>query len=445
MAPHALQRALGRAALSTAPAGSEIVSVAVLGTSVSLATQGGGSYSAMLRGAGEHYTASVQRHVEQVLAPALVGMRVDDQAAVDAALAAASGGGANRAELAARLGVSTAACRAGADTRGLRLWEHIADTAGVAVGSRVVLPVPCVPAIAGRPAGATNKLPVRSAMFVPSGLDSFSDAAAALSLAQAQLEAVVASEYGEAAQTLRVGAGGVLAPPVQSIAEALDLCQAATRKAGLQAEQMPFAVDAAASHFFVGEQNAYNLDLASAEDAEPLEAQEDRGMLMSWYLRAREWDLNAEVMRGEELLIVYKQLADKYPIVSFEEPFDASDLEMWSKFSNAVGTLGVQVITPAQEFGKFAEWGAASTLLIDLADSGTVTDVLDVWRSTQAETWGAMFLSEGAADTFVDDLVVGVGAGMIKSVGPRQSFSRLLQIEDECGDRKVFAGALRDA
>ena len=66
---------------------------------------------------------------------------------------------------------------------------------------------------------------------------------------------------------------------------------------------------------------------------------------------------------------------------------------------------------------------------------------------SQEAGWGVMVShrSGETEDNFIGDLVVGLGTGQIKSGAPCRSdrlakYNQILRIEEELGDRAVFAG-----
>jgi len=68
---------------------------------------------------------------------------------------------------------------------------------------------------------------------------------------------------------------------------------------------------------------------------------------------------------------------------------------------------------------------------------------------SQAAGWGVMVShrSGETEDNFIGDLVCGLGTGEIKSGAPCRSdrlakYNQILRIEEELGDRAVFAGSL---
>merc|ERR1712241_1389953 len=123
---------------------------------------------------GKGVTKAVD-NVNKVIAPALIEAEVDpvDQTAIDEMMLKLDGTD-NKNNLGANaiLGVSMAVCKAGAAHKGVPLYRHIADLAGV---KDVVMPVPALNIINGG-SHAGNKLAMQEFMILPTGASSFTEA-----------------------------------------------------------------------------------------------------------------------------------------------------------------------------------------------------------------------------------------------------------------------------
>ena len=78
---------------------------------------------------------------------------------------------------------------------------------------------------------------------------------------------------------------------------------------------------------------------------------------------------------------------------------------------------------------------------------GSLTESIRASNDSRAQGWGVMVShrSGETEDTFIADLVVGLGTGQIKTGAPCRSertakYNALLRIEEELGDRAVYAG-----
>jgi enolase len=78
---------------------------------------------------------------------------------------------------------------------------------------------------------------------------------------------------------------------------------------------------------------------------------------------------------------------------------------------------------------------------------GSVTESIQAWKLSKAAGWGVMVShrSGETEDTFIADLVVGLGTGQIKTGAPCRSerlakYNQLLRIEEELGKDAVYVG-----
>lgn len=403
------------------------------GTSSAMVPSGAstGIYEALeLRDGGSDYMGKgVLKAVENVnvhLAPLVIGMDVTKQAEIDNKMIAADGTknewgfpkqkyGAN-----AILGVSLAVCVAGAVAKNVPLYRHIADLSGK---KELVLPVPAFNIINGGE-HAGNKLAFQEFMILPIGAESFAEAMKMGTEVYHNLKAVIKSKYGIAA--VNVGDEGGFAPNIQSAEEGLDLVVAAIKKAGYE-DKVKIGMDVAASEFY--KDGKYNLHYKLGDDADP-----------------------TMIKTGEEFIAYYKGLVEKYPIISIEDPFDQDDFETYTKMNADVG-VETQVVgddllvTNPIRIQKALDAKACNALLLKVNQIGTVTESIDAVLKSQQNSWGVMtsHRSGETENSFIADLAVGLCTGQIKTGAPCRSdrlakYNRLLAIEEELGDKAVYAG-----
>merc|ERR1711881_627785 len=236
-------------------------------------------------------------NINNVLAPELVAANLDpvEQEKIDSLMLSLDGAE-NKATLGANaiLGVSMAVCKAGAAHKGVPLYRHIADLAGV---KDVIMPVPALNIINGG-SHAGNKLAMQEFMILPTGAASFSEAMKMGSEVYHHLKLLIKAKYGLDATA--VGDEGGFAPNFQNNAEAIKLCEDAIAKAGYTGK-IKIGMDVAASEFF--KDGKYDLDFKN-KDSKP----------ESW-------------LTGSQLADYMIAWVDKYPFVSIEDPFDQDDWE----------------------------------------------------------------------------------------------------------------------
>merc|ERR1719315_278811 len=168
-------------------------------------------------------------NVNTTIGPKLIasGIKVTDQTAIDEFMIKLDGTP-NKNNLGANaiLGVSLAACKAGAAELGVPLYKHIASLAG---RSEVILPVPAFNVINGG-SHAGNKLAMQEFMILPTGASSFTEAMKMGSETYHHLKALIKEQYGLDATA--VGDEGGFAPNFQNNEDAIKLCVGAIEKAG---------------------------------------------------------------------------------------------------------------------------------------------------------------------------------------------------------------------
>merc|ERR1719353_489963 len=232
--------------------------------------------------------------VNNELKAALVGMSVSDQKALDDKMNALDGTP-NKSKLGANaiLGVSMAACKAAAEASGMPLYSYIAKIAGNT--GKMVLPVPCFNVINGG-SHAGNKLAFQEYFIIPVGAASFKEAMRIGAECYHTLKGIIKKKFGGDA-TL-IGDEGGFAPPCDA-KEGVQLVVEAIEKAGYTGK-CKVGMDVAASEFKTEGKDEYDLG--------------------TWYPDSEKTD--DLKMSGEQFAAFYKKLAEDFPIITIEDPFD---------------------------------------------------------------------------------------------------------------------------
>lgn len=354
-------------------------------------------------------------------------MDITDQAAVDQIMLEADGTP-NKAKLGANaiLGVSLAMARAAAAEKNVPLFQHLADLAGNTENIR--LPVPAFNVINGG-SHAGNKLAMQEFMVLPYGVGSFSEAMKAGAEIYQNLKKITKKEYGQDA--CNVGDEGGFAPNILANDEALKLVCKAIDAAGYTGK-VGICMDVAASEFWNEDLKKYDLDFKSEGKSEM--SDDER------YL--------TPIQLGD----LYRSFIDNYPIVSIEDPFDQDDWEGYTAFTESVGDK-IQVVgddllvTNPSRIKTALEKKACNALLLKVNQIGSLTESIEACQLSQNNAWGVMVShrSGETEDSFIADLVVGLGTGQIKTGAPCRSerlskYNQLLRIEEHLGEKAVFAG-----
>eukprot|EP01068_Selenidium_serpulae_P016443 Selendium_serpulae@DN6298_c0_g2_i2.p1 len=312
-------------------------------------------------------------NVNKVIAPKLIGMDVTDQAGIDKLMVEELDGtkddnvGWAKKKLGANaiLAVSMAVCRAGALSKKVPLYKYIAQLAGKPT-DKMVMPVPALNVINGG-SHAGNMLAMQEFMILPLGAANFREAMQMGAEVYHTLKGVIKDEYGMDATN--VGDEGGFAPNIQSNDKALELLMKAIEKSGHQGK-IKIGMDVAASEFYVPNKSGYDLNFKTKTD-EPSH------------------------ISGEELGNIYKGFADKYPIVSIEDPFDQDDFASYGKLTKDIGEkcqiVGDDLlVTNPKRIQKGIDDKSCNALLLKVNQIGTVSESIEACKMSQDSGWGVM-------------------------------------------------------
>lgn len=349
-------------------------------------------------------TLKAVRNVKEVITPRLLGMDVQDQAAIDHMMIELDGTD-NKSKLGANaiLGVSLACARAGAEAAALPLYRYIG-------GSRsVTLPVPLMNIINGG-AHADNNVDFQEFMIVPWGAPSFREG---LRYGAEIFHALKKVLHGRKLNTA-VGDEGGFAPDLKSNAEALDVILTAIEKAGFKpGKDIALALDVAASSFC--KDKKYHLDG------------------------------EGKILDSSGMVDFLTKLSKDYPIVSIEDGLDEHDWDGFIALTKKIGER-VQVVgddlfvTNVKRLRDGIERKAANSILIKVNQIGTLTETLETieMAKTHGFTSIASHRSGETEDTTIADLAVATNCGMIKTGSSSRTdrickYNQLLRIEEELG------------
>jgi len=374
-----------------------------------------GAYEACeLRDGGKRYRGKgvrrAVRNIVEVIAPAVSGMEAFEQEAIDGKMLELDGTP-NKAKLGANaiLAVSLAVCRAAAQEARKPLYAYLGGE------DAVVMPVPLVNILNGGK-HADNNVDFQEFMVAPVGFGSFSDSLAVVSEIFHTLKEILKK------RGLGTGVGdeGGFAPNLRSNAEALELIMDAINNAGYAPEKdVRLALDPAASSFY--------------KDGK--------------YFLQTETDGEKTT---EEMVDMYVNLCDEFPIFSIEDGLAEDDWDGWVALTRTIGHR-VQLVgddlfvTNVQWLRKGVDIGAANAILIKPNQAGTLTETLETVTFAKEHNYRIVVShrSGETTDTFIADLAVAISAGQIKTGsvcrGERVAkYNRLLRIEEELGERARY-------
>jgi enolase len=352
------------------------------------------------------------RNVNEVLGPRLEGIDAADQIGVDAELMDADGTP-NKAKLGANaiLAVSLAVARAAAEDVGLPLYRYLGGPMAR------VLPVPMMNILNGG-AHASNNVDVQEFMVVPIGADNFPDA---LRMGVEVFQALKKVLSGMKLSTA-VGDEGGFAPMLPTNEAALDVVMQAIESAGYEpGRDIAIALDPAASEFYREGHYVFTKGDQSRRTA-------------------------------AELIELYAQWVDRYPIVSIEDGLAEDDWEGWAQLTQRLQSrtqlVGDDIfVTNVDRLGRGIEEGVANAILVKLNQIGTLTETLQCIELAKGNSYGVVIShrSGETEDPFIADLAVAVGAGQIKTGSASRSdrtakYNQLLRIAEELGEVAHYPG-----
>ncbi len=348
-------------------------------------------------------------NVNKIIAPELCGATVLDQKNLDNRMIEMDGT-ANKSKLGANaiLGVSLAAARAAAAMTGIPLYRYIGGLRSS------LLPVPFMNILNGG-SHADNNMDIQEFMIVPLGAGSFNSALRMGTEIFHHLKKILKSR----GLNTNVGDEGGFAPNLESSEAAIELILAAVDAAGYKpGEEVYLALDAAASEFF----------------------------------RDGEYLLEGRSFTSAELNDYYLDLIARYPLVSIEDGHDEEDWDGWADFTKAAGDkikiIGDDLfVTNSERLKRGIDSGVANSILIKLNQIGTLSETLDTMNLAARSGYSCMVSHRSGEtdDTFIADLAVATGAGMIKTGAPSRidrvaKYNQLLRIEEELGQAAFYAG-----
>ena len=359
----------------------------------------------------------VSKAVENVnteIAEALIGLNALDQPGIDKTLIELDGTP-NKTRLGANaiLGASLAVAKAAAEASGVGLYNYIGGV------NAKTLPVPMMNVLNGG-AHATNNVEIQEFMIMPVGAKCFKEALRMCAEVFHTLKSVLKANGTPAAG---VGDEGGYAPNLGSDEDALKALVQAVEKAGYKpGEDFMIAIDAASSEWWDEDSKSY--------------VQPKTGTKMT----------------AEELVAMWVDFANKYPIISLEDGMAETDWEGWKLLTDALGDR-VQLVgddlfvTNVSRLSTGIEKKVANSILIKVNQIGTLTETLDAIQMANRAGYTAVVShrSGETEDTTIADISVALNAGQIKTGAPSRTdrvakYNQLLRIEEELDEVAQYLG-----
>jgi enolase len=349
--------------------------------------------------------------VNREIAEALIGFDAEDQSELDALLIELDGTE-NKARLGANalLGVSMAAAKAAAESRGLPLYRYVGGV------SSHVLPVPMMNIINGG-AHADNPIDFQEFMIMPVGAQTLFDAVRMGS----EIFHTLKKKLHDKGLATAVGDEGGFAPNLSSAPAALDFVMQAIETAGYRpGDDVVLALDCAATE--------YCRDGAYHFEGENL------------------------VRSSEENARYLAELVANYPIASIEDGMGEDDRDGWKLLTEMIGKKCQLVgddlfVTNPRRLADGISEGLANSILVKVNQIGTLTETLAAVDMAHRAGYTAVMShrSGETEDATIADLAVATNCGQIKTGSLARSdrlakYNQLIRIEEELGSVARYAG-----
>ena len=354
-------------------------------------------------------------NVNDIIADAVLGMDVTDQNAIDKVMIELDGTN-DKSKLGANaiLGVSMACARAAADYYDMPLYKYFGGFNGK------TLPVPMMNVLNGG-SHADSTVDFQEFMIMPVGATSLKEAVRMGAETFHNLRKVL---KGKGYNT-NVGDEGGFAPScVEGNEEPLKLIVEAIKAAGyVPGKDICIAMDVAASEFYNEETGNYDLEKSGQG-----------------------------TKTTDEMIAMYEEWVEKYPIVSIEDGLGERDWDGWKKLTDKLGSK-IQLVgddlfvTNPAILKEGIEKGIANSILIKVNQIGSLTETFDAIEMAKKAGYTCVVShrSGETEDTTIADIAVGLNAGQIKTGSMSRTdriakYNQLIRIEDELGPIAEYQG-----
>ncbi|MGQ0739097.1 MAG: phosphopyruvate hydratase [Bacteroidota bacterium] len=352
------------------------------------------------------------QHLNDIIAPALIGNDVADQTGIDEMMIQLDGTN-NKSKLGANaiLAVSMAVAKAAAEEASLPLYRYIGGT------NAKTLPIPMMNILNGG-AHADNKIDFQEFMVMPVGASSFSEGLRW----GVEIFHALKSVLKKKGFSTNVGDEGGFAPNIQSNEEAIDTVMEAIVAAGYKpGSQITIAMDAANSELWNAKKKKYVFHKSSGKE-----------------------------MSSDQLVKFWEGWVKKYPIVSIEDGMAEDDWNGWAALTKAIGSKCQLVgddlfVTNVTRLKQGIDKNIANALLVKVNQIGTVTETINAVTMAQHNGYNTIMShrSGETEDTTIADLAVALNCGQIKTGSASRTdrmakYNQLIRIEELLGMSAVY-------
>ena len=268
----------------------------------------------------------------------------------------------------------------------------------------LTIPVPMLNVINGGQ-HADNDVDFQEFMILPIGFNSLKDALAATHAVISNIK----SDLKSKSLNTNLGDEGGFAPNLKSHLDVLDLICNSIDKAGFkQNDHFKISLDSASSEFY--SDGKYNFE--------------------------------GNIYSTDDMIAVYENICNKYPIFSIEDALNEEDYEGWTEITNQLGSqirlVGDDLfVTNLDKLKIGIEQKQANSILIKLNQIGTVTETLKAIEMASDNNFASIMShrSGETEDSFISDLAVASSCPLIKTGSLARSdrvakYNQLLRISE---------------
>lgn len=343
-------------------------------------------------------------YIAEEIKPMLLGKTATNQSEIDRSMCMLDGTK-EKGRLGANsiLAVSLAAARAASQALHLPLYRYLGGM------QAKTMPIPMMNILNGG-AHAQNSLDVQEFMILPTGAASLQEGIRWCVEIYHCLKSLLKAKGLATA----VGDEGGFAPDLESEIAAIDFIMEAITRTGLKpGKDMMISLDVAASEWKSKKKGIYELPKQKRKYS------------------------------TEELITEWVDIADKYPIYSFEDPLEEEDWEGWQELTKRISKHVLLVgddlfVTNQKRLQQGIEKGCANAILIKPNQIGTLSETIETVRLAQKKGYKTIMShrSGETEDTFISDLAVALNTDLIKTGAPARGertakYNRLMEIEFE--------------
>ena len=353
-------------------------------------------------------------NINNIISHKIKGVKINEQNLIDDMMISLDGTS-NKSNLGANamLAVSLACAKASALEQGNYLFNSIGEKRSKQ------LPIPMMNILNGG-AHADNSIDFQEFMIMPLWADSFSEA---LRMGTEVFQ-TLKIELKNKGYSTNVGDEGGFAPNLKSNEQAIEIIIKSIEKAGYRAgKDIYIAIDAASSEFFIKEEGVYHFNSSTGDK-----------------------------LTSDQMVSYWKDLVNKYPILSIEDGLDEDDWKGWENLTRIMGD-SIQLVgddlfvTNVNRLEKGIITSAANSILIKVNQIGTLTETINAVKMAHDNSYTSVMShrSGETEDSIIADLSVALDTGQIKTGSLSRSdriakYNQLLRIEEVLESDAVYNG-----